>query len=174
MEGRNHVMYRLGVHVPGEGMWFSGQASTAATGVISSLCHRCISLEYLWFYTRVTQLCVFAFTLKQRHDSWRSFRKRSATIVTKVISRVCGAMQDLIFMQRCCYKLIDGLSFLECFLFALTCLHAGVWCNAGNSRFIAQEKLHLSGSVLKEVLWFFSDQRHQCKNVKILSFKWKS
>lgn len=40
-----------------------------------SLCHRCISLEYLWFYTRVTQLCVFAFTLKQRGNSCLEFQK---------------------------------------------------------------------------------------------------
>lgn len=58
-------------------------------GVIISPCHRCISLEYLWFYTPVTQLCVFALTLKQRHHSCRSFRTESAMIVTKLIVEEC-------------------------------------------------------------------------------------
>lgn len=41
------------VHVSGERMWFSGQ------GEIISLCHRCITLEYLRFSTRVAQLREF-------------------------------------------------------------------------------------------------------------------
>lgn len=53
-------------------------------GVIISLCHRCISLEYLWFNTWVTQLCMFAFTQKQRHGSCHISRKKSAMIVTKL------------------------------------------------------------------------------------------
>lgn len=83
--GRNNVLRWYGVYVPSQAMWFSGHATTGGGGgVIISPCHRCISLEYVWFYTLVTQLCMFAFALRQRHSSCHILRKRSKTIFTKL------------------------------------------------------------------------------------------
>lgn len=109
-------------------------------GVVISLCHRCISLEYLWFYTRVTQLCVFAFSLKQRDDSCRSFREKSVMIVTKLISREREDMQDWLSRIGVAINCYMALSFQNVFVintspFTVTSLHAAVTCNTENSWF---------------------------------------
>lgn len=94
-------------------------------GVIISLCHRCISLEYLWFYTPVTQLCVFALTLKQRRHSCRSCRTESAIIVTKLIAEECeGKCRS----EFCAEALRETVTWPYMLWGPVTCLHAGEWC----------------------------------------------
>lgn len=60
-------------------------------GVIISLCHRCISTEWLWFYTQVAQLCLGSACNRATAAAGVSQRR-----VTKQIFRVCGTQRSTI------------------------------------------------------------------------------
>lgn len=63
-------------------------------GVIISFCHRCISLEYLWFYSHDPHSWVCLFSVRNKETTAARVSVRELSIVTKVISRVCGEMHD--------------------------------------------------------------------------------